>query len=447
MRGRVTLTALCAVALLGIGAPVGAATRDDTDSLQARLDAGGTVFLPRLAGGACYATRGLWVSRDDTRITSDGACIVALGRGPARLDPPGAKRPHYANAVFYVTHSSVRAPVPARVSISGLRITVPRAKRMHGIALEGHEVTLSRLTIGGAPLNAVLIGGGVAGAGGAIERIALTDSTLSGAQRDVVRAFGPIGLRIEGNTVRRGTGAGIHIVAADRGQPVVDTHVVRNVITDNGGAGIHVDLDPPNGAAVLAAGIEISGNQVLRNARSALPKLRGGIVVTGKGEVVLAGNVLRRNRGRPILTRGARTLPRPPPQHAIAPASTGDDTAWLQGRLDRGGGTIFLPKLPGDLREAGAVRSRPLPRDVGAAGDDRGRERRARHPHVAGSDDAVGQRRRDRGRRRHRHHEVAARSRQLRLREAVDGVAVRRPRRGRSRRRSPRSAPGRSRRP
>ena len=347
MRGRGTLTALCAVVILGVGAPAGAATRDDTDALQARLDAGGTVFVPRLPGGACYATRGLWVSRDDTSITSDGACIVALGRGPARLDPPGAKRPHYANAVFYVTHSSIRAPVPARVSISGLRITVPRAKRMHGIALEGHEVTLSRLTIDGAPLNAVLIGGGVVGAGGAIERIALTDSTLSGAQRDVVRAFGPIGLRIEGNTVRRGSGAGIHIVAADRGQPMLDTHVVRNVVSDNGGAGIHVDLDPPNGAPVLAAGIEVSGNQVLRNARSAAPKARGGIVVAGKGEVALAANVLRGNRGRPILTRRARVLPRSAPQHAIAPASTGDDTAWLQGRLDRGGGTIFLPKLPG----------------------------------------------------------------------------------------------------
>ena len=221
MRGRGTLTALCAVVILGVGAPAGAATRDDTDALQARLDAGGTVFLPRLPGGACYATRGLWVSRDDTSITSDGACIVALGRGPARLDPPGAKRPHYANAVFYVTHSSIRAPVPARVSISGLRITVPRAKRMHGIALEGHEVTLSRLTIDGAPLNDGRCGGRDGRA-----------TALSGAQRDVVRAFGPIGLRIEGNKVRRGSGAGIHILAADRGQPMLDTHVVRNVVSD-----------------------------------------------------------------------------------------------------------------------------------------------------------------------------------------------------------------------
>ncbi len=179
MRGRRSFAAVFAVALLGLGPPVGAAVRDDTVALQAKLDAGGAVFLPKLPGGQCYATRGLWVSRDDTTITSDGACLVALGLGPARLDP-GAKRPHFANAVFYVNHSHVRAPVPARISISDLRITVPRTKRMHGIAVVGHEVTLRRLTIDGAPLNDVLVGYGTVGAGGLSARISVTDSTLTG---------------------------------------------------------------------------------------------------------------------------------------------------------------------------------------------------------------------------------------------------------------------------
>jgi hypothetical protein len=300
-----------------------------------------------LPDGRCYATRGLWVSRDDTTITSDGACIVALGLGPARLDP-NAKRPHYANAVFFVNHSTERSPVPARVSISGVRITVPKAKHMHGIAVIAHEVTLTRLTIDGAPLNDVLVGGGVAGAGGPIERIAVTDSTLRGAQRDALAAYGPIGLRIERNTVSRALGSGIRVRAADRGQPVLDTHVGGNTVADNGGPGIFLDLDPANGAPLLASGIEVSGNQVLRNARRATPNVRGGIVVAGKGQVVLAGNVFRGNRGRPLLTRGPRVLKRSPaPQRAVAPASSGDDTAWLQARLDRGSGTIFLPKLPG----------------------------------------------------------------------------------------------------
>jgi hypothetical protein len=285
--------------------------------LQAKLDAGGPVFLPKLPGGQCYATRGLWLSRDDTTITSDGACIVALGFGPARLDPTASK-PHYANAVFYINHSDVRAPVPARISISGLHIEVPKRVRMHGIAIVGHEVTLSGLRIDGAPLNDVLIGYGAVGAGGPTVRIALTGSTLAGAQRDAVLAYGPVGLRVEGNTVTRARGAGVHVVAADRGQPVLDTHVVGNTISRSHGAGVFVDLAPSNGPVLMAKGIEVTGNRLLRN--------RGGAVVRR----------VTRARAQPRLLK------------SVAPATTGDDTAWLQSRLDRGGGTIFLPKLPGD---------------------------------------------------------------------------------------------------
>ena len=317
MRGRRFVATLVALACVGVGSHAGAAVRDDTDLLQAKLDAGGAVFLPKLPGGQCYATRGLWLSRDDTTITSDGACIVALGFGPARLDPT-APKPHFANAVFYITHSTLRAPVPARIQIRGLRITVPKAVRMRGISVYGHEVSLSSLTIDGAPLNDVLMGDGAVGAGGPIVRISLSDSTLTGAQRDAVLAYGPVGVRIERNTVTRARAAGVHIRAADRGQPVLDTHVVQNTIADNRGAGVFVDLAPANGPVLLAKGIEVQGNRLLRN--------RGGGVVKR----------LARSRASPKLTR------------SVVPPSTGDDTAWLQSRLDRGGGTIFLPKLPGD---------------------------------------------------------------------------------------------------
>lgn len=316
MRGRGLVAALAAVSCLVVGSHAGAATRDDTDVLQAKLDAGGSVFLPKLPGGRCYATRGLWVSRDDTTITSDGACIVALGFGPARLDPTAAK-PHYANALFYINHSDVRAPVPARISISGLHLQVPKKVRMHGIAIVGHEVTLSGLTIGGSPLNDVRMGFGAIGSGGPTVRISLTESTLSGAQRDAVLAYGPVGVRIEGNAVTRARGAGVHLLAADRGQPVLDTHVVGNTITGSRGAGVFVDLAPPNGPVLLAKDIDVSGNRLLRN--------RGGAVVRR----------LARAHGKPRLFR------------SVAPVSTGHDTAWLQRQLDRGGGTIFLPKLPG----------------------------------------------------------------------------------------------------
>src|SRR5690349_5059846 len=346
MRGRRSLAALFALAFLAVGSPAGGGVRDDTDALQARLDAGGPVFLPKLPGGQCYATRGLWVSRDDTRITSDGACVIALGFGPARLDPT-APKPHYANAVFYVNHSDIRAPVPARIEISGLHITVPKSKHMHGIAVVGHEVVLRNLLIDGAPLNDVVLGFGTIGSGGPTVRVSLTASTLRGAQRDALLAYGPVGLRMDANTVTRARGAGVHIRAADRGQPVLDTHVVGNTIDDNGGAGVFLDLDPANGQVLLAKGIEVARNQVLRNARTAAPKRRGGIVIAGKGELTLAGNVLRGNSGRPVLARAGRRFAPAPTVRSVAPATSGDDTAWLQSRLDRGGGTIFLPKLPG----------------------------------------------------------------------------------------------------
>src|SRR4051812_40796220 len=312
MRGRRSFAVLFALAFLAIGSPAGGAVRDDTDALQARLDAGGSIFLPKLPGGQCYATRGLWVSRDDTAITSDGACLVALGFGPARLDPT-APKPHYANAVFYVNHSDIRAPVPARIAISGLRITVPKSKHMHGVAVVGHEVSLSNLVIDGAPLNDVVFGFGEVGSGGPTVRVSLTGSTLRGAQRDAVLAYGPVGLRVDANTVARARRAGVHVRAADRGQPVLDTHIVGNTIADNAGPGVFVDLDPANGQVLLAKGIEVARNQLLRNARAAVPKLRGGIVVAGKGEVALAGNVFRGNRGRAVVTRAAAGSRRPPP--------------------------------------------------------------------------------------------------------------------------------------
>jgi hypothetical protein len=329
--------------------------RDDTAWLQAQLDAGGRIFLPKPPDGACYATRGLWLSRDDTTITSDGACIVALGPGPGRIKR-GDGTPIRSNAVFFLNHSDLRAPLPVRVTISGVHITVPAAKRMHGISVFAHETTLSHLTIDGSPLSDVLIGEGKKGSGGMTGRVAVKDSTLTGGQRDVITAFGPIGLRIEGNTLSRSRrGAGVHIRSADRGQPVLDVHVTRNELADNAGPGVYLDLEPENGPPILASGIEISGNQILGNARKAPARARGGIVLAGaqsdgKGQVILKDNVLRGNRGHAILKRASqaptppRGLPSMPPAKASGPNR--DDTAWLQARLDRGGGTIFLPKLP-----------------------------------------------------------------------------------------------------
>src|SRR5438094_9956165 len=113
MRGRRVVSrgvwglAVCVVAALATAPFAGAGPRDDTQALQAKLDAGGNVFLPKLPDGQCYLTRGLWVSRDDTAITSDGACIVALGPVEGRIERADGSRvgPH---AVFDIGHSNLR---------------------------------------------------------------------------------------------------------------------------------------------------------------------------------------------------------------------------------------------------------------------------------------------------------------------------------------------------
>ena len=361
MRGRrafrgLWAAAACAASVLGPASSAGGAIRDDSAWLQAKLDAGGAVFLPRLPDGKCYATRGLWVSRDDTTVTSDGACIVALGPGEGRI-PRGDGTFVTANAVFFVDHSDVRKPLPVRIAISGLHITVPAGKRMHGISVVGHEVTLTSLTIDGSPLTDVRIGGGTKGSGGMSGRIAVTDSTLSGGLRDVVSVFGPVGLRVEGNVLsgaRGKTAAGLHIRAADRGQPTLDVHVTGNKVAANSGPGIFLDLAPANGLPVLASGIEIARNEIIGNAREAPKVRRGGVVLAGgqsdgKGQIVVRENVFRGNRGPDLLRRkgppaNIKAGPRSVPPPSTAPVR--DDTAWLQARLDRAGGTIFLPKLP-----------------------------------------------------------------------------------------------------
>jgi hypothetical protein len=382
---RVWLSIWCGlVALVVAPGAHGARLRDDTAWLQARLDAGGTVDLPKLPGGRCYAARGLWISHDDTRITSDGGCIVALGPGASRIKT-AAGRPVRATALFYLNHSDIYKPLPVRIAISGIRIIVPGAAHVAGVIVNGNEVTIDDVTVSGSPTADVVVGGGKPGSGGITERVEISNSSLAGGRRDVVSATGVIGLRIDHSTItgarripRGRAGAGIQVAAADRGQPTLDVHLVDDTIADNTGPGILLDLAPKNGSPVVASDIEISGNRVLRNARQAAPSRRGGIVLVGgqddgAGQLTLANNVVHANRGPGVLRRalllasemhgndlrgnsggtitgstastgrveGGKTW-RP----NAGSGAGGDDTAWLQARLDAAGGTIFLPKLP-----------------------------------------------------------------------------------------------------
>ena len=153
-----------AVRCSGLSSSAGGAIEDDTAWLQAKpRRRGGTIFLRVCRTASASATRGLWVPHDDRpTVTSDGACVVAprpWRRSHSKRDGTFVT----ANAVFFVDHSDLRKPLPVRIAISGLHITVPAGKRTYGISVLGHEVTLTSLSIDGSPLTDVRIGAGAKG--------------------------------------------------------------------------------------------------------------------------------------------------------------------------------------------------------------------------------------------------------------------------------------------
>jgi hypothetical protein len=306
-------TVLAAVALvLGPPAPTGGATtapgRDETATLQAQLDAGGTVFLPALPDGQCYATHGLWVSLDGTSIASNGACIVALGPGPVRLHSPDGD-PIAADAVFFVNRSSESNAAPHGVTISGLRIVVPRSASMFGIEIYASDVTVEAVRVEGSPIDALLVGGRANGEGYSSD-VSIRDSSFTGGTRNVVSVTAVQGLTIENCLVTgaddtnylaetgRAYGnpaAGIDVEPNSTGDPIVGVRITGNRIEDNAGPGILLALQP--GSAV-APSIEISGNTITGNGLKTTPPVLGGIVApTGQSGVTIRSNVIGGNNG------------------------------------------------------------------------------------------------------------------------------------------------------
>jgi hypothetical protein len=311
-------TVLAAVALvLGPPAPTGGATaapgRDDTAALQARLDAGGTVFLPALPDGQCYATHGLWVSLDGTSIVSNGGCIVALGPGPVRLHSPDGD-PIAADGVFFVNRSSEVNAAPHGVTISGLRIVVPRSASMFGIEIYANDVTVEDVRVEGNPIDALLVGERANGEGYS-SNVVVRDSSFTGGTRNVVSVTAVQGLTIESCLVSgaddtnflpetgRAYGnpaAGIDVEPNSPGDPIVGVRITGNRIEGNAGPGILLALQP--GPAMVPS-IEISGNTITGNGLKTTPPVLGGIVApAGRPGVTIGSNAIGGNNG-PDLVR------------------------------------------------------------------------------------------------------------------------------------------------
>lgn len=309
---------LATVALvLGPPAPTGGATaapgRDDTAALQAQLDQGGTVYLPALPDGQCYATHGLWVSLDGTSVVSNGGCIVALGPGPVRLHSPDGD-PITADAVFFVNRSSESNAAPNGVTISGLTIVVPRSASMFGIEIFANDVTVEDVRVDGNPVDALLVGGRANGEGYS-SNVVVRDSSFTGGTRNVISVTAVQGLTIESCLLMGAddtnflpeTGhaygnpaAGIDVEPNSPGDPITSVRITGNRIEGNAGPGILLALQP--GPAV-APSIEISGNTITGNGLKATPPVLGGIVApAGQPGITIGSNVIGQNNG-PDLVR------------------------------------------------------------------------------------------------------------------------------------------------
>jgi len=190
---------------------------------------------------------------------------------------------------------------------------------MYGVAVFGHRVTLSHLDVGGVPKDDVTISGRANGNSYAGD-ISVLDSTLSGAARNAVSVTGAIGLHIERNTIQGvrdsppgQPAAGIDVEPDTRDRPAADLHIVGNTIQHNAGPGILLELEPNEGPAVLATGLEIAGNTIVRNALKPSPPKRAGIVLAGgqdggAGTLALKNNVIRGNGGPGIFETHFRLL-------------------------------------------------------------------------------------------------------------------------------------------
>lgn len=269
---------LAASALVGAGALVAGGERhrrpgplDIGHWLQRRLDrTGGDIYLPRLRGGRCYASRGLWVSRSNTSIASNGACLIVLAAGPVRLHSADGD-PIPADAAFFISRSTPNGHPPDHVSISGLRIRVPTG--IDGIDVYARDVRISQVQVGGAPFDDLYIGGRT-NVTAYSRGVTLTHSTLLGAERNGISITAAVNVRITDNTIAGAgdsagpaadPGDGIDVEPNAVSDPIVAIRISNNRIIGNTHAGIALRLCPHRRPILDAGKIAIVDNELLGN--------------------------------------------------------------------------------------------------------------------------------------------------------------------------------------
>ena len=297
--------------------------------MQRQLDKGGKITLNALAGGACYQTRGLWVSKDSTTITSpNGACIQYLGRSNDARLKSGDGDLIYANAVFFVNRSSMTSATPQHIAISNLRLIVPNGTADEygvnfGVLVAGSDVTVDQLAIEGAPLDAIQVTGRANGSScTCASQVAITNTRVSAGRRNGISIVSGIGVTLDSNVIQ---GAGNQTLlagasVADTGQwagidiepdlsfmPIKDVTVKRNTISNNGGAGVLLALDLNGTLPDTADQIVFDANTITSNGFGSGSFLHGGVCLQGgqaggNGHLSVTNNQITNNNGYGLCT-------------------------------------------------------------------------------------------------------------------------------------------------
>lgn len=274
---------------------------DDTAWLQAELDLGGTLILPRLPGGRCYRVRGLWVTRSDTTLRARGACLRALGPGPVRRSS-GDGDPIAATAILFVNRTRQQRAQPERIRLEGLRLVVPRETGMHGISILGRDVRVERVRVEGHPVDGILVGGRAEGE--FAHDVVIASSRLLGASRNAVSATGVVGLVVERSFIAGAVsdpGAGIDLEPDNADDPILDVRIADNRLLGNGGAGILLAFETPSGPPLRADRIEIAGNRIADNGGAGIHVVGGSR--NSRGVLTLTGNRIAGNAGAALAGR------------------------------------------------------------------------------------------------------------------------------------------------
>jgi Right handed beta helix region len=332
--------ALLALALLAAGCQLVPAARivmpsgggDDTAALQAELDRGGRIVLPALPDGRCYRTRGLWISRSGTELTSNGACLEALGPGPVRLRSPDGDLVTSSAVLFVSRETGGRRPVLVR--LDGLRLVVPREAGVFGIAVYGDGVVVHDVRVEGEPVDGLSIGGRSAAPARSVSVVA---SKFLGAQRNVISVVSAVDVRIAGCTISgagaQNPSAGIDLEPDDELDPLVRVRIEDNTIERNAGAGILLALSTDSGLPRRATRFTIARNRIGANGAAGV-YFQGG-QKDGRGVVYVNRNAVNGNGGAGLQghpTEG--TIMRVLAKGNDLSGNTGGETSFV--RLGRG---------------------------------------------------------------------------------------------------------------